>query len=158
MEFEDLKNNYELLRKKHNLPVFEDMNSIFEIGRIERDSGYLLRDIRKIAIEKISHYVRLIEIMLNPSQASPMFLILLKEVTSKDRKIIEEVLSAFIELEIASYYLDITSKEAVEAELVNKIFTLWIAQKDNLNHLIGILERNSKINNKPNGKSKDYFN
>ena len=117
-----------------------------------------MRDARKFAIDKISHYVRLIEIMLNPSQASPMFLMLLKEITSKDKKVIEEVFLAFIGLEISSYYLDIESTESTEAELIKQIYSVWVAQKKNLVYLVGILERNSKFNGVQKVKSKDYFN
>ncbi len=158
MEFIELKKIYGDFEKKYNLPSFDEMNSIFEIGKIDVNSGNLLRDIRKFAIEKIAHYVRLIEIMLNPSQASPMFLMLLKEITSKDKKIIEEVFSVFIELEISSYYLDITSSETKEVDILKKVYSVWSAQKSNLEYMIGILEKNSKTNTKPNGKSRDYFN
>lgn len=157
MELIELKKIYENFEKKHNLPSFDEMNSSFEIGRIEIDSGNLLRDVRKFATEKIAHYVRLIEIMLNPSQASPMFLLLLREITAKDKKIIEEVFSVFIELEISSYYLDVNSSESKEAEIIKKIYSMWSAQKSNIESIIGILERNSKTNAKPNGKSRDYF-
>jgi Rad3-related DNA helicase len=158
MEFAELKIMYENLAKKHNLPSFDEMNSIFEIGRIEINSGNLIKDVRKFAIEKISHYVRLIEIMLNPSQASPMFLMLLREINSKDKKIIEEVFSALIELEISSYYLDIESTESKEVESIKKIYSVWLSHKKNLTYLVEILERNSKLSNNQKGKSKDYFN
>ncbi len=158
MELIELKKIYGDLEKKHNLPSFDDMNLSFDIGKIDINSGNLLRDVRKFAIEKIAHYVRLIEIMLNPSQASPMFLLLLREITTKDKKIIEEVFSVFIELEISSYYLDINSSENKESDIIKKIYAVWSAQKNNLESIIGILERNSKNNVVANSKAKNYFN
>ncbi len=158
MELIELKKIYGNFEKKYNLPSFDNMNLSFEIGRIEIDSGNLLRDVRKFATEKIAHYVRLIEIMLNPSQASPMFLLLLREITAKDKKIIEEVFSVFIDLEISSYYLDVNSSESKEAEIINKIYSVWFTQKSNIESIIGILERNSKSNVNTNNKAKNYFN
>jgi hypothetical protein len=87
-----------------------------------------------------------------------MFLMLLREINSKDKKIIEEVFSAFIELEISSYYLDIESTESKEVESIKKIYSVWLSHKKNLTYLVEILERNSKLSNNQKGKSKDYFN
>jgi hypothetical protein len=65
MEFEELKKNYEDLKTKFNLPNFDDLIEVFDIGKIERESGNLLRDIRGVLMEKIIHYVRLLELLLN---------------------------------------------------------------------------------------------
>ncbi len=158
MELSQLQREYDGIRKLHDLPSFEEMNLIFDIGKIERDSGNLLRDIRKICSEKISHYLRLIELMLNPSQASPMFLILLKEMNLNDRKIIDSVFTSFIELEINSYKLDIKYSAEDESSFIRKIYSVWMQHIPEIEYLIGILERNWKSSNKQPIKSRDYFN
>ncbi len=158
MELSDLKIEYDKLRKLHSLPSFDEMNSTFDIGKLERDSGNILRDIRKICSDKISHYLRLLELMLNPSQASPMFLILLKEINSNDKKVMESIFTSFIELEIDAYKLDLKYSAENESALVNKIFSVWNKSYSDLSHLIAILERNWKGVNKQVSKSRDYFN
>jgi hypothetical protein len=90
MKFEEFKQKYALLNKTHNLPDFDEMNNSFDIGKIRRDSGNLIRDIRRVMIEKISYYNKLLEMMINPSNASPIFLMLLNEITMED-KIVTEV-------------------------------------------------------------------
>ncbi len=158
MELSDLKSEYEKLHKMYSLPSFNEMNSHFDIGKIERDSGNILKDIRKVCSDKISHYLRLLELMLNPSQASPMFLILLKEITVKDKKVMESVFTSFIELEIEAYKLDVKPSLENESVLINKIFSVWNNNSSNLLFLIDILERNWKGVNKQVSKSRDYFN
>ncbi len=118
MKIAELKNDYNLLQKKHNLPGFEEMNSAFEIGKIKKDSGLLLRDIRRMIVDKFAYYLKLIETMVNPSQAPPMFMMLLKEVTVEDRKIIDLVFSSFMEIELMSYKLDVIS-------IIKRLYDGW---------------------------------
>src|SRR3989344_8844616 len=122
MEIEELKEAYVGLHKEFNTPGFDELNNIFDIGKIERDSGNLLRDIRRAMVDKVAHYLRLMELMFNPSQASPVFLILLKEVTPADKQVLDKVFSAFIEIEIASYRLDVHSLEVDEVNFIKKIY------------------------------------
>ncbi|MEK6847135.1 MAG: hypothetical protein AABY16_03140 [Nanoarchaeota archaeon] len=158
MEIEELKSAYVGLQKKHALPVFDDLNSVFDIGKIERDSGNLLRDVRRAMVEKVAHYLRLMELMLNPSQASPIFLILLKEVTSADKQVLDKVFSSFIEIELYSYKLDVGSSDNDEADFIKKIYGVWNENRDSLLKLLNILERNWKNGSVKNHRTRDYFN
>jgi len=134
------------------------MNSSFDIGRIKRDSGNLVRDIRRGMVDKIIYYLKLIEVMINPSSASPIFLMLLKEITSEDKKVIDSVLSSFVGLEIAAHKLDISSTEKEEADLVLNIFGVWNEKKPELLRLMQILERNWKQTSVIKKNNRDYFN
>ena len=158
MKLPDFVELYSKLQKKYSLPSFEEMNSSFDIGRIKRDSGNLLRDIRRGMIDKIVYYLKLTEVMVNPASASPIFLMLLKEITNEDRKVIDSVLTSFVGLELAAHRLDIESNEKDEAELVLKIFSLWTEKKLELIRLISILERNWKQTAVLKKNSRDYFN
>ncbi len=154
MEIEELKEAYAVLQKKNDLPDFNDLNSTFDIGKIERDSGNLLRDVRRAMVEKVAHYLRLMELMFNPSQASPVFLILLKEVTPADKQILDKVFSAFIEIELASYKLDVGSSDVDEVNFIKKIYDAWKDNSTELLNLLGILERNWKNAAVKNHKSR----
>src|SRR3989344_7621517 len=136
MEIEELKEAYVGLHKEFNTPGFDELNNIFDIGKIERDSGNLLRDIRRAMVEKVAHYLRLMELMFNPSQASRIFLILLKEVTHADKHVLDKVFSAFIEIELASYKLDVGSSDADESSFIKKIYGVW---NENRSELIKLL-------------------
>jgi len=158
MRLEEIKNAYQKIQKKYSLPEFEEMNSVFEIGKIKRDSGNLIRDIRRIMTDKTSYFMRLIEVMINPSQAPPIFLILLKEITKEDKKILDSTFSAFMEIELDSYKLNISSTEKEEADLVKKINEIWHKQTTDLNKIINILERNWKQISSTQKQNKGYFN
>ena len=158
MEFDELKNAYNLFQKKYSLPGFEDLNSNFDIGKIERDSGNLLREVRRVMVEKVSHYLKLMELMLNPSHASPIFLILLKEINSSDKQVLDKLFSAFIELELSSHKLEVEYLELNEVEFIKKIYGVWKDNKSELIKLLSIFERNWKNNSSKNNKSKGYFN
>lgn len=158
MKLEDFKKIYDELKKKYSLPSFEDMNSNFDIGKIKRDSGNLIRDIRRMMVEKIVYYIRLVEVMVNPSQASPIMLMLLKEINSEDRKTIDSVLNSFVELEIEAHKLDVISKDVEEAKLVSKIYSTWDKKREEVLSLIKILERNLGKKPQIQAKKGNYFN
>ena len=64
-KLEELKIEYNLLGYK--LPNFQELLDDFDLLKIcEKDSGYLLRDIRKTIIEKLSAYLQLFELIINP--------------------------------------------------------------------------------------------
>ena len=53
LTLEELKKEYEKLKKKHNLPIFKGMNEDFEIEKLqEKETELLLREVRRIMIEK----------------------------------------------------------------------------------------------------------
>lgn len=158
MKVTDFKKIYLDFEKKYSLPSFEEMNDAFDIGKIKRDSGNLIRDIRRAIIEKIVYYLKLTEIIMNPANASPIFLMLLKEVNSDDKKVIDSILNSFVELELEAHSLDITSSEKDEASLINKTYKVWVDNRDNLTHLIKLLQRNWKIVKNSQKKNRDYLN
>ena len=156
MELDDLKKKFDVLHKKYQLPSFDELNREFDVGKIELDSGNLVRDIRRGMMEKVVHYIRLAELMVNPSQASPIFLVMLKEINTEDRKAIDAVLKNFVELEINSYKADLGGEEKAEAEFIKHVYSTWTKTKPTLLQLIKVLERNWGSNNTK--KEKGYFN
>ena len=53
MELDKLKKEYSILKEKYKLPSFKEMDENFEIHKIERESNVLLKNVRKIMMEKI---------------------------------------------------------------------------------------------------------
>lgn len=159
MKLAEFKKIYEDIKVKNSLPSFDSLNSDFDIGRIRRDSGNIVRDIRRVMMEKIVYYVRLVEVMVNPSQASPIMLMLLKDISAEDKKVIDSVMNSFVELEIAAHKLDVLSSVNEESKLINHINSTWNKKRDEVMHLVKILEKN--LGNKPQSiskKNRDYFN
>lgn len=155
MELKDLKLQYDGLTRKYKLPAFKEVNEIFEIDRIERDTDCILREVRKAMMDKIVSYIRLVEMMLNPAQAPPMFMMFVKSISDGDRKVIEEVYKNFIELELRSLKLEIDYAEEDEAKAIKHIIDVWHGTESSLRSLIGIMEKN--WNSKSEKKDKEYF-
>jgi len=155
MELKDLKSQYDGLTRKYKLPAFKEVNEIFEIDRIERDTDCILREVRKAMMDKIVSYIRLVEMMLNPAQAPPMFMMFVKSIGDGDRKVIEEVYKNFIELELRSLKLEIDYAEEDEAKAIKHIIDVWHETEPSLRSLIGIMERNWRGTSEK--KDKGYF-
>jgi hypothetical protein len=155
MELVGLKKEYGNLAKKHGLPDFKEVNECFEIDRIERDTDFLLREVRKTMMDKVVGYIRFLEMMINPSQAPPMFMMFLKDVTEAEKKTIQTVYKNFIELELLSLKLEVDYSEAREAEAINGILKAWHDTRPDLRATIGVMEKN--WNSGAEKKDKGYF-
>ena len=66
---EKIKEKYEVLKKKHNLPSYEDMNKDFDIEEISEDSTLVLQKIRASMHDKIDFYAKMIEAILQPESS-----------------------------------------------------------------------------------------
>lgn len=155
MELKDLKSEYEKIAKKYKLPAFGELNEAFEIDKIDRETDCLLREVRKVMMDKIVRYIHFIEMMINPTQAPPMFLIFVKDVTEKERAIIEKVYKNFVELELVNLRLEIDYSEAEEAKAIKDILDVWNRTKPDALSVIGIMDKNWKGTSVK--KDKSYF-
>lgn len=155
MSLEDLKKQYEEEQKKHKLPGFSDVNNYFEIDRIDRDMEHLIRDVRKVMIEKILELTRLVEMLLNPSNAPPQFLQFVKRITSEDRAILQRVYERFVLLELESLACDLKYDAAREGALINSAYTAWDQMHSDMQAIITLMGRNfSQTSDK---KEKSYL-
>ena len=83
---EDLKKDYEKLKSKYALPSFKELNEEFDIEKAaEQETECLIREVRKLIMEKVIAYLRFIEMLLNPSNAPMFFFALVKGLTSVDK-------------------------------------------------------------------------
>ena len=68
-----LKVRYGKLQKKYSLPSFENLNEDFQIEKVCcEETELVLKEISKIMGEKFSSYHRLVETLVNPTNA-PFF-------------------------------------------------------------------------------------
>lgn len=155
MDLEELKKAYGAASEKYGTPGFKELNECFEIDRIERDTDCIVREVRKTMMDKIVGYIRFIEMVLNPAQAPPMFLSFVKQVGDEDKKSIQEVYKAFVELELKALRLEINYSEKNEAGVIDEIYRVWNAHKENLNEMIDMMDKN--WNSSGTKKEKGYF-
>src|SRR3989344_4012842 len=111
MEIAELKRDYDALAKKYKLPSFDEINEDFEIGKIDRDCGTILRSVRKMMMEKIVNSMGFTEMLLNPVNAPRIYFGYLKNMTQEDRDITEKLYKTLAELSVDSLECEIVYSE-----------------------------------------------
>ena len=142
---ERLKHEYSVLQKKYRLPSFEELNSDFDIEKIqERESEHLLRLVRMTMIEKIVAIVRFLEVFLNPTEApTPLFIYaILKNVKQDTKKEIETMYKDLSKIELSSLSLDIDHQEKDEARFIIELAKVWGKEKIKLKEITNKLGMN----------------
>ncbi len=140
---EDLKKDYEVLKKKYNLPEFQKLNEEFDTEKVaEHETDCLLREIRKAVMDKVIAYLRFVEMLLNPSNVPIFFFALVKGLTPSDKRILERIYSRLGNFEIDVIELDCRYSEKDEAEFIKKIVREWKDIKEEMLKLVEVLRRN----------------
>jgi len=153
---ESLKSSYDKFMVRYSLPEFYELNKMFDIEEINKDTDFLLRKIRRVISERISAYSRFVEIILNPSNAPVFFFNLLKKLDSQDIEEIKEVYSILGNLELEMLSMDLEYSESKEADFIKKIVNIFEDKiKPSLIKIIGQLENKDTLDKKDNRKS--YF-
>ena len=151
-----LKKDYEKFYKKYKLPKFSELNQEFEIEKLqEKETDFLLREIRRVISDKVAAFLRFFELFLNP-QAAPIFILaMLKSLTPRDKEIIEKIYHELVSFELTSLTLDIIYNEKKEADFIKDIYKRWQKLKIELQEFSKIME---KIKSKEKEKKrKTYF-
>jgi hypothetical protein len=153
---EDMKKDYEKLRKKYKLPSFKELNDNFDIERVsERDTDSLIREIRKSILDKVLAYFKFIEMLINPGNSSLFFFSLVKGLSSKDKRILERLYERLGEMEIDVIELDAKYMEKDEVEFIKKVNKEWKTISVELIKLVEVLRRNWRQKSSKNDR--DYF-
>ena len=152
---EKIKKQYEPLKKKYKLPEFSKLNEEFEIEKIqEKETEFILREIRRAMSEKIAACLRFFEMLVNP-QLTPLFLLSsLKNLTLREKEIIEKIYRELAQLELEAVKLDISYNESKEAKAILQIMEKWQELKTEMEEIISVLELKHKETEKRN---KTYF-
>ena len=140
IDLEILKKQFETAKERYSLPEFSKLNEDFDIERLqEKDTDLLVREIRRLVVEKNMAYLRFVEMFMNPSQAPMFFLSLVKNLSVQDTKLLEELYSKLGKYEILSLELDNEYSEAKEAEFIKKFFVEWQNVKKTVAGFLGKL-------------------
>jgi hypothetical protein len=133
----DLKLAYNKLGKKYSLPEFEKLSEDFDIEKIsEKEPNFLAREIRRIINEKISGYIHVFEILINPT-SPPLFIFsILKNISTKDKEKIRDIYKTLSKTQIEIMKLDTIYKEKSEIKFINETFNMWQETKLTIYKLI----------------------
>jgi hypothetical protein len=150
----DIKQAYNELKQKHNIPEFEKIAQDFDIEKIQ-ESIFLAREIRRSINEKITAYIHLFENLINPN-AQPMFIFsILRNVSTKDRETIKEIYKILSKTQIEIIKLDTIYNETAEIKYINETFEMWQKIKIKIRKLIENFETNFETDN--NSEKRSYF-
>ena len=121
---DELKQKYNEFRQRYGFPEFLEMNKIFDIEEIDVETDFLLRRIRRVVSERISGYLRFIEVILNPSNCPIFIFKLIKKINEEDKKQLSEIYEILGGFELEIIKLDLDYNENKEAEFIKKIHNL----------------------------------
>lgn len=153
---EKIKKQYEPFKKKYKLPEFSKLNEEFEIEKIqEKETDFLLREIRRTISDKVAAFLRFFELFLNP-QTAPLFVLTsLKNLTTKEKEMIENLYKELVTLELVSVSLDIKYDESKEARFILESMKKWQKMKTDIQEITNsIINFQNKSIEK---KGKSYF-
>ena len=137
-----LEQDYLKIQKAYDLPSFDKMNEDFQIEKIESETVFLIREIRKFIADKFSNYFRFIETILNPVNV-PMFIFsIIKSISTKEKEKLTEIYKKLAKVEVELIELDLKFSEKKEAEFVKHSYQIWQGIKEDFLTVIGVMKRN----------------
>ena len=152
----DFEAAYNELKEKYGLPEFKKIAEDFDIEKIaEKESSFLIREVRRAINEKLSAYLHLFETLINPS-APPMFIFsALRGINGEDKEKIKEIYKKISKLQIDVMKLDTIYSEESEVAFVKKSFEEWQELKKTIYNIIEKFDEN--IGKEDNSKKRSYF-
>ena len=153
INFEEI---YTELAEKHSLPNFKKIAEDFDIEKIqEKESTFLIREVRRIINEKITAYIHLFETLINPT-SPPMFVFsILRNISTEDKETIKKIYKALSRTQIEVMKLDTIYNEADEIKFINETFIVWQELKQTIYKLIERFE--SSFEEDDSTKKRSYF-
>jgi hypothetical protein len=139
---EKTKEKYLKYKEKYFLPEFSELNKEFGIERAETDTELFLREIIKGIADKFQNYMRLVEGLINPSNASMFTFSIIKIIDNGKKTKLSEIYKKISEFEIKLIKLDLESSEETEAEFIKESYQTWKEIKKDLYEIIDSVEKN----------------
>jgi len=152
----DFEAAYNELKQKHDLPEFRKLAEDFDIEKIsDKESMFLIREIRRTIGEKISAYSHLFETLINPS-SPPMFIFsALRGINEEDKEKIKGIYEKMAKLQIEVMKLDTIYSEESEVKFVKKSFNQWQELKKEIYEIIQKFDE--VIEKEDVSKKRSYF-
>jgi len=95
MKIEQIKEQYGGLQKKYQLPNFELINQNFEIEKIENETEFFARTIRKVMMDKIINALGFFDMFTSGNPIPRLYMPFVKSMTLGDRKVLDELYNSF---------------------------------------------------------------
>jgi hypothetical protein len=147
-----MKKEFEKLRDKYSLPSFDTLAEEFDAEKVfEKDSGFLLRDIRRAIAEKIGAYVHMLESLINPV-STPLFIYsVLKTCSPEQKNNLKKLYDELSGFQFKIMKLDTLYKEEAESEFIKQATKKWQGLKKEIYEVLDCFD-------KEYGKSSEHAN
>ena len=146
-----IEESYAQERKRFNLPDFNKIDFEFEISSLE-ETKFILREVRRKMIDKIEHFINLLEEVLQPETTVAN----LHECNFFDQEEKEKIFrlySKLMRLNRKSLCLDLSPNDKEEADFIITLFNEWIILKKDvalvLNKMKEAWEKEAKTKENP---------
>jgi hypothetical protein len=151
-----LKEEYKKIEEKFELPSFEKLEEDFDMEKIlDKGEGLLVRDVRRVILEKLSSYLHLFETLINPA-SPPMFVFtFMKNLSEQDKKEIKAIYKELSRLQIETIKLDTIFDEKKEVSFIKRAHSQWQDLKKRVYALVETFEKEFEKNTET--KEKSYF-
>ena len=126
----EIKDQYNLLKSKYNLPVFNEIDHVFEISIIDNEH-FLLREIRKIIIAKIKSFTDILEDIIHPNSTVSAYHEC-RFFSEDEKKQLYDLYGKLMGVIRTSNMLEVDSSDELEARFINDSFNAWPIMKKDL--------------------------
>ncbi len=126
-----IKEKYDKLKKRYNLPSFDDINNEFEISIIDNDE-FLLRGIRRKIAEKIEAYTKFLEEQILQPSTDVSNMYEFKVFDDEERKEIFKIYKRLMFFSRFSIEAGLYEDDKKTAEFIKSVFDEWNELKKKL--------------------------
>lgn len=151
----DFEKEYEKLKKKYKLPDLKKLLENFDVEKLfERETVFLLREIRRTISDKFYAYLNFFEMIINPN-SSPLFVFsVLRRANGEIGSRPKEIYKELSKLQMKSLKLDTIYNEKEEANFIKDSFKKWESLKKDIYSLV---ERFEECLDKESGSKKGSY-
>ncbi len=149
----EFKRVYLTLKDKYpDLPGFDNLNKDFQIEKLcKTQTDFLIKEIRKMILDKFFDYLKFIESLLNPVAESPLFIFsIIKKIDNTKKESLSEIYKKISSLEFEIIKLDLNYSEEQEVKAVIRYYNLWQDIKKELTNTFSLLEKEVEKSNLKN--------
>ena len=152
----ELQEEFERLKNKYSLPEMIKLDEDFDVEKnMEKESNFILREIRRPIHEKMSAYLQLVETILNPV-SPPLFVFsMIKGLNEDDKTKLKEIYKKLSKFQIEVTKLDTIYSEEKEAKYIKKAFIDWQEIKANFIKITEKFDNNLDVEEAT--KDRGYF-
>ncbi len=131
-EKKTFKEIYIKLRKKYDLPSYEELDKEFEIWEISPKNPYPLREVRRYMVDKFYEVVKLLEKVLYTPDATVIDLYESSTFTKEDLQRVFNILKKLALLLREADLLELDYSEEKEAEWIKRAYEEWKKIKEEI--------------------------